>query len=181
MTNSTLKFRDSEVRVCATCGSQFFQIEPDPSDLLVTPEEPASLEPEVTNVNIIFLKCFSSCADDDSSDCLEIDPLFCEPCTKQLMEWNRKMNFVSELLSQANKIKLNLTAKILQNSKLSTSVDCVHASDNAHKSSCSRINRVVRRIRAGKLYKPSDTNDLLDKFKTFFVHSFMSLQITAAV
>ena len=154
---SSVLFRDSEVKICVTCGNEFYETEPDcshlPTTILLDPTLAKIFEPESQNVNAIFLTCFSSQDDYDISDCSS-DSQFCEPCKKQLMEWNRNMNFVSELLLQANKIKLILTAKILENSKLRNStVESFNTGDNTHISSCSKINRVVHRIRAGKHYK----------------------------
>ena len=147
----------TSLKICAACTTQFHEPDLPDSSLITELEFSSAVEPKTENLSSVFFRCFSSCtADEDTSYCHDTDAPFCESCRKQLKEWNRIMNFVSKLFSQANRIKLKLTAKILKSPDLSRNfTGCVQpgGSDINSESLSQKINQVVRRIREGKLHR----------------------------
>ena len=106
-----------------------------------------------------FFQCFSSKPElDNEKDSKNIVLQFCTTCKKLLTQWNRITKAVSELIGQANRVKLALAVKILEGSSFARrptadgGVQKIKNKKCSDKSLC-ELEEIKRRIQKGKKIK----------------------------
>ena len=102
----------------------------------------------------IFFQCFSSKSGlTHKNDSKNIVIQFCTACKKLLIEWDRIMKTVSELISQSNRVKLALTVKIVEASGFTRSPtgDAFQKIRNSKQSDIPlrKLGQIKRRVRKG--------------------------------